>query len=83
MTVKKIGLVLLSVFISACATPKYQSKNVNLSGFPPEYKVGYDDGCSSVKLPLLQKKDSARFKSDQMYAQGWRDGNDMCKQGSK
>lgn len=83
MTLKKAGLLFLISLFAGCATPKYQSQNVNLSGFPPEYRTGYDDGCSSAKLPLIQKKDSERFKSDKLYAQGWKDGYDLCRKGMK
>lgn len=80
MTIKNLGyLFLFAILVGGCATPKYQAQNVNLSGFPPEYRAGYDDGCSSVKYPLMQKKDAARFKSDKLYAQGWKDGYDLCK----
>lgn len=81
--VKQFSLISLICFsMMGCVTPKYQSQNVNLSGFPIEYRTGYDDGCSSVKYPLLQKKDTDRYKIDKLYAQGWKDGYDLCKKGS-
>lgn len=80
MDIKKAGILALFVLLAGgCATPKYQSQNVNLSGFPAEYRAGYDDGCSSVKYPLIQKKDTDRFKTDKLYAQGWKDGYDLCR----
>ena len=77
--------VLLTVMIlmvaAGCATE--QSRNstpaagINLSGYTPAFRSGYADGCSSVNGSC--RRDDARFKSDADYAQGWRDGNDICK----
>jgi len=71
-------LLLVLPAIAACATQStLQPANVNLSGFPPAFKEGYADGCSSARGP--QKRNDARFKSDTQYTAGWRDGLDMCK----
>jgi hypothetical protein len=51
--------------------------NVNLQGFPLEYRQGYADGCASVSG--TERKDAARFKSDGQYRDGWVDGNALCK----
>ena len=51
--------------------------NVNLQGFPLEYRQGYADGCASVSGG--ERKDAARFKSDGQYRTGWIDGNALCK----
>jgi hypothetical protein len=50
--------------------------NVNLSGFPPEFRQGYADGCSSAKGPRV--RDEARNREQPQYASGWRDGFDIC-----
>jgi len=50
--------------------------NVNLSGFPPEFRQGYADGCSSAKGPRV--RDEARNRDQPQYASGWRDGFDIC-----
>ncbi len=65
--------------LAGCASPAPTAKhaNVNLAGFPPAFKSGYADGCGSVAGAM--KKDAARFKADAQYAQGWRDGFDICK----
>jgi uncharacterized protein YceK len=60
-------------------TPQTEKPNVNLAGFPPAFKEGYSDGCASARALVGSKKDEARFKSDPQYAQGWRDGHDICK----
>ena len=51
--------------------------NVNLQGFPLQYRQGYADGCASVSG--TERKDAARFKSDGQYRTGWQDGNALCK----
>ena len=51
--------------------------NVNLQGFPLEYRQGYADGCASVSG--TERKDATRFKSDGQYRSGWVDGNAVCK----
>jgi hypothetical protein len=70
------------LLISACAQlsepPVTAAKpNVNLAGYPPAFRAGYADGCTSVRQSAL-KRDAARFKSDANYAQGWHDGHDIC-----
>ena len=52
--------------------------NVNLSGYTPEFRAGYADGCASASAGAALKRDSARFKADANYAQGWQDGHDIC-----
>lgn len=51
--------------------------NVNLQGFPLEYRQGYADGCASVSGS--ERKDAARFKGDGQYRSGWMDGNTVCR----
>jgi hypothetical protein len=51
---------------------------VNLTGYSPAFRAGYTDGCASVG-ETTRKRDEPRFKADPDYAQGWRDGNDICK----
>lgn len=65
--------------LAGCAAPATSEKpGVNLSGFPPEFREGYSDGCNSARS-LVTRKDDKRMKSDPQYAAGWRDGYDMCK----
>jgi hypothetical protein len=49
---------------------------VNLSGYPPNFREGYADGCNSAHGKAQQ--DAQRMKSDSLYAQGYRDGFDSC-----
>ena len=66
--------------LAACAQQATPEKpGVNLAGFPPEFREGYSDGCNSARSVVGVKRDEARMKSDPQYAQGWRDGHDMCK----
>ena len=51
--------------------------NVNLQGFPLEYRQGYADGCASASGG--ERKDAARFKTDGQYRTGWMDGQALCK----
>ena len=51
---------------------------INLSGYSPAFRAGYADGCNSIDAGA-RKRDEARFKAEADYAQGWRDGNDICK----
>jgi hypothetical protein len=66
--------------LSAC-TPqasKPPEARVNLTGFPPAFRDGYNAGCRSAQS-LFNQRDDRRFASDRQYAAGWRDGYDMCK----
>ena len=78
-SMKRFVLVPVIGLLSACAAQSamQQPANVNLSGFPPAFKDGYADGCASAHGATTRSE--SRFKSDQQYASGWRDGLDMCK----
>jgi len=77
-------LLLATACLAACSAPPLSSPtvtparpNVNLSGYPPEFRQGYADGCNSVSARMV--RDEMRMKGDIQYAAGWRDGNDICK----
>ena len=59
---------------SASTLPK---ANVNLSGYPLEFRQGYADGCVSAGGRTVRNE--ARMKADVQYALGWRDGQDICR----
>lgn len=63
--------------LCACA-PQNKTPNVNLGGYPPAFRAGYIDGCETARNASIAVRDEARFKSDSMYAAGWRDGLDIC-----
>jgi hypothetical protein len=50
---------------------------VNLQGFPPSYRLGFGDGCTTGRG--TEKKDAVRFGSDGNYRIGWQDGLAQCK----
>jgi hypothetical protein len=79
---KKVYLLLLIALLGACAGQK-KEPNVNLGGYPPEFRAGYVDGCESAKRMVGQKKDELRFKREPQYATGWRDGFDICSKQKK
>lgn len=72
---------LTTVLVTGCASPPAAAPQpiVNLSGYPPEFKQGYADGCASATPDAARQRDDARFKADASYAQGWRDGRDICR----
>ncbi len=75
----RLILAVLALALAAGCTSQPTSApqpKVNLSGYPPAFRDGYTDGCASVNA--ARKRDEARFKADASYAQGWRDGYDIC-----
>lgn len=50
---------------------------VNLQGFPPTYRLGFGDGCSTARG--TDKRDTVRFGNDGNYRTGWNDGLAQCK----
>lgn len=83
----RLILTALAVLVTGCASapaPDPQSTptpkaTVNLSGFPAEFKQGYADGCLSARPNTARTRNEERYKSDTNYAQGWRDGYDICR----
>jgi len=77
---KHVSLTIAAILVAGCVGPTASSprSNVNLSGYPPEFRQGYADGCASVQMGAARKRDEARFKSDANYMQGWSDGYDIC-----
>lgn len=78
MRARAIVLALVAT-LGACAQQK-QETSVNLGGYPPAFRAGYVDGCESARRLIGAVRDEARFKADPMYATGWRDGFEICKQ---
>ena len=81
---RRFATALLAAFLAACAsTKKVPEANVNLAGYPPEFRAGYADGCASSKRSAGKVRDEDRFKRDNQYASGWRDGFDICSRQKK
>jgi hypothetical protein len=62
---------------AGCLRLARTQSEVNLSGYPREFKQGHADGCASSRGPLT--RNDQRFNSDAQYASGWRDGFDICR----
>lgn len=82
----KILHVVMFLLISGCAAQqlKWERETLTRQGQPLEYIDGYEDGCSSgtkaAGNPYFRfAKDVRRFQVDELYAQGWRDGFEVCK----
>ncbi|HTO47478.1 MAG TPA: hypothetical protein VML91_07545 [Burkholderiales bacterium] len=80
------GLLFLAVVLAAgCASdanlrpgaqnPSTVTSSVNLSGFPPEFRRGFSDGCAAVRA----SETAQRPKGEAQYVAGWQDGFDYCK----
>ena len=55
--------------------PRTVTSSVNLSGFPPEFRRGFTDGCTAVRA----SETAQRPKGEAQYVAGWQDGFDYCK----
>lgn len=55
--------------------PSGVSRSINLSGFPPEYKRAFEDGCTAAK----RDNPTSRPRGDGPVAQGWNDGYAYCR----
>jgi hypothetical protein len=55
--------------------PATVTSSVNLSGYPPEFRRGFTDGCAAARAG----SPSSRPKGDGAYSVGWNDGFDYCK----
>jgi hypothetical protein len=63
--------------VSGCAGTELAPPEVNLSGYPGEFKQGYADGCDSAR-GWRTRKDEARYGEDVDYMMGWNDGYSVC-----
>ena len=77
--------VVLAAFATDCASdanlrpgaeqPSTVTRSVNLSGFPPEFRRGFTDGCGAVRA----NAGAQRPKGEAQYVAGWQDGFDYFK----
>jgi hypothetical protein len=73
------------LFLAACAAqeplrpgaekPQTVTTSINLSGYPPEFRRGFTDGCTASRA----NAPSGRPTGDGQYAVGWNDGFDYCR----
>lgn len=75
---KKLCILVAAITLVCACTAQKKEPNVNLAGYPPEFRAGYLDGCESARRDTI-RKDEQRFKREPQYASGWRDGFDICK----
>ncbi len=74
------GFLFVCALLCSCTSAPQRrpaGANVNLSGFPPEFKQGYADGCASAGGQRVRNEE--RFRDEPQYASGWRDGLDICR----
>lgn len=77
--------VLVLLLVAGCAAqeplrpgadrPATVTSSINLSGYPPEFRRGFGDGCAAARA----NDASGRPKGDGQYAVGWSDGFDYCR----
>jgi predicted small lipoprotein YifL len=83
-TIPRALLVLAALAVAACGTsgpvrpgadnPETVTRSINLSGFPPEFRQGFTDGCAAARAGHA----GARPKAGGQYGAGWHDGFDYC-----
>jgi hypothetical protein len=82
-----IGLLLpLCVVLAGCVSeslrpgagnPSQVTNSINFSGFPTEYKRGFNAGCASLNNASGPRKTVSTKGA--LFVQGWRDGVDYCR----
>jgi hypothetical protein len=55
--------------------PGKVTDSINLSGYPPEFRQGFTDGCAAARAD----PGATRPRVEGQYAVGWQDGFDYCK----
>jgi hypothetical protein len=58
---------------ASATPPSAPPPAVNLSGFPPEYKRGYGEGCAAARAGV-----PSATKGSGQFAVGWSDGYRYC-----
>jgi hypothetical protein len=81
---RRIVILLMLLPLSACGL--FLSKQERALRRSPDYKVGYQDGCSSAWSPDANKRhDDTIVRDDQMYSgnkayrAGWNMGLNACR----
>ena len=54
--------------------PATVTQNINLSGYPPEFRQGFTEGCNAGR----SQASAGRPKGESQFAAGWADGYDYC-----
>ena len=76
--------LLLAGALSGCASRLPASSaegapNVNLAGFPADYRKAHGEGCTHARSGGSLAQAPAFQQGGSQVAQGWRDGFDYCK----
>jgi hypothetical protein len=77
--------LIVPLLVTACAAtdptlrpgagdPATVTSSINLSGYPPEFRRGFSDGCAAARAAA----GAQRPKGDGPYSVGWSDGFDYC-----
>ena len=84
LPLRKLAFLALPLF-AACAAqeplrpgadkPQSVTTSINLSGYPPEFRRGFTEGCSAARA----NDPASRPKGDGQFAVGWNDGLDYCR----
>jgi hypothetical protein len=77
-------LLVAALFASGCSTPMETRLQDKLADRPAAYREGYIAGCRSGQAEAAHSdgkevKDASRIQSDTLYANGWYDGFEDCK----
>ena len=75
-------LAVSTLALAACAGsvrpgaehPESVTRSINLSGFPPEFRRGFSDGCAAARAG----QSGLQPKEEGQYRLGWHDGFDYC-----
>lgn len=79
-----IAMIALALTTAACTTPTKDLLQQRLRDRPPAYRDGYLAGCDDARIEksATQKRrvrDENRFSTEEVYARGWYDGNEDCR----
>lgn len=74
-----LGMFMLVAACASQTTTAPPTARVNLSGFSPGFKQGYDDGCVSSGTRNGARRDEGRYKTEAEYMMGWNDGYSACR----
>jgi len=84
--VKRVCVLVAALLVVGCATTESSksgakksgsaaTQSLNLSGYPPEFRNGFTQGCDAAK----NNDRSSKPKGDSQFAVGWNDGFEYCK----
>lgn len=88
--INKFLLIVIAVLAVGCGTtantrvPIETRVQERFPDRPPAYRDGYVDGCKTgiaktKNSGTAETRDLTRFQSDQIYASGWYDGIEACR----